>query len=255
MRCIACPRRTRSTYWSIPGTERGRGAPLGVDGTARPPRPTALCARGIRVLPFASWRVGRQRARLRAGEREPGPGQDRAVGSFRPPWETSPAGHFPFLPVRLMLRDRWDNGAALQSYAGRCRSSARSMMRSSRPTTRKRWRVICPKLSSPPSGRPQRLVGRRQGADRTIEGRRQVCALLRNPLMGQSQNSGFRVPRSGLQIPKAHSRSFAPMLMSLRSVRGNRPHSAFVFFEPKDPIRPRVLTTDFADGPQILKAN
>jgi uncharacterized protein len=32
--------------------------------------------------------------------------------------ENVAAGHFPFLPVRLMLRDRWDNGAALQSYAG-----------------------------------------------------------------------------------------------------------------------------------------
>ena len=32
--------------------------------------------------------------------------------------ESVAAGHFPFLPVRLMLRDRWDNGAALQPYAG-----------------------------------------------------------------------------------------------------------------------------------------
>jgi pimeloyl-ACP methyl ester carboxylesterase len=28
------------------------------------------------------------------------------------------ARHFPFLPVRLMLRDRWDNIAALRNYAG-----------------------------------------------------------------------------------------------------------------------------------------
>ncbi len=28
------------------------------------------------------------------------------------------ARHFPFLPVRLMLRDRWDNIAALSNYAG-----------------------------------------------------------------------------------------------------------------------------------------
>ena len=26
--------------------------------------------------------------------------------------------HFPFLPVRLMLRDRWDNITALRNYAG-----------------------------------------------------------------------------------------------------------------------------------------
>jgi hypothetical protein len=26
--------------------------------------------------------------------------------------------HFPFLPVRLMLRDRWDNIAALRNYTG-----------------------------------------------------------------------------------------------------------------------------------------
>jgi fermentation-respiration switch protein FrsA (DUF1100 family) len=28
------------------------------------------------------------------------------------------AGHYPFLPINLLLRDKWDNMAALQHYQG-----------------------------------------------------------------------------------------------------------------------------------------
>jgi len=52
--------------------------------------------------------------------------------------------HFPFLPVGLLLRDKWDNVAALAGYAGRVDIYAHCRTRSSRFIMRGSSRSRCP---------------------------------------------------------------------------------------------------------------
>jgi len=190
MRCIACPRRTRSTYWSSRVRSAGGAPLLGVDEPrgseayrllrARNPR-TPVCVLGESA---AAARPARWRARPRP--------RTRSCWSFlSTPWETSPPGISPFLPVRLNAArpvGQWGSVAVL------CRAVQIFGAIDDEIIPINHAKALashCPKLSSPPS-RAATTTGRTTAsADRTIEGRSKSAPFYAIRSWGNPKVPGF----------------------------------------------------------------